>query len=67
MSWGKNKRNWIALVADIQSEIDANRLIIPDDRISDIEHYLASCRVRDFTHRFVQAGGLGVMRTSIDP
>jgi hypothetical protein len=40
MTWGNKKRIWSALVAEIQSEIDANRHIIPEDRITDIEHYL---------------------------
>jgi hypothetical protein len=40
MTWANKKRDWNALVADIQSEIDANMDHIPTDRIKDIQHYL---------------------------
>jgi len=40
MVWGGKERDWNKLVNDIQSEINANRHIIPQDRINDIEHYL---------------------------
>lgn len=40
MTWGNKERDWKALVADIQSEIDANRGAIPDDRIVWVQHYL---------------------------
>ncbi|KZL03163.1 hypothetical protein PsAD26_04684 [Pseudovibrio sp. Ad26] len=40
MTWGNKNRDWHALVADIQSEIDANKSIISAEHISSIEHYL---------------------------
>lgn len=40
MTWGEKERDWKSLVADIQSEIDANREIIPIKRIDEIQYYL---------------------------
>lgn len=40
MNWGYKDRNWNDLIFDIQSEVDANKKIIPNERIKDIEHYL---------------------------
>lgn len=40
MAWGNKEREWKKLVADIQSEIDANVGIIPPERLNDIQHYL---------------------------
>lgn len=40
MNWGEKERDWAQLVANIQSEIDANNSIIPTERVRDIQHYL---------------------------
>ncbi len=32
---------WEAIISDIESEINANRKVIPESRMSDIQHYLA--------------------------
>jgi hypothetical protein len=40
MTWGNKERDWKSLVVDIQSEIEANKHIIPKERVADIEHYL---------------------------
>ncbi len=40
MTWGNKDRDWNKLVAEIQSEIDANINSIPTDRINDIQRYL---------------------------
>ena len=40
MTWASKERDWYKLVADIQSEIDANKEIIPIEHIRWIQHYL---------------------------
>lgn len=40
MTWGAKNRDWQELVADIQSEVDANKSKISTEHISSIEHYL---------------------------
>ena len=42
MSWASKERDWNELIATIQSEIDANKSVIPQDRVNDIESYLSS-------------------------
>jgi hypothetical protein len=42
MSWSSKERDWNELIADIQSEIVANKFVIPQERVNDIEHYLDS-------------------------
>lgn len=42
MSWANKEIDWNELIATIQSEIDANKSVIPQERVNDIEHYLNS-------------------------
>lgn len=40
MTWANKERDWSALVADIQSEIDSNKGLIANEHLSWIQHYL---------------------------
>jgi hypothetical protein len=40
MTWATKNLDWQQLVTDIQSEINANKEKIPEDRIKCIQHYL---------------------------
>lgn len=42
MIWGNKEMDWNQLVVVIQSEIDANKTAIPQERIKDIQLYLES-------------------------
>ncbi|WP_417582457.1 hypothetical protein [Nitrincola sp.] len=40
MTWGNKDHDWKKLISDIQSEIDANKDVIPKERLSNIQYYL---------------------------